>query len=150
MAELSAERTVDIEAPAERCYAIAADLEQAPGWQRSLVSVAVLEREADGRPLVVDTESDASVRTVRSRMRFRYDPPGAIAWTQERGDLKGLEGSWAFADLGDGRTRATYALRVDPGRLLGMLLRGPAEERVKRALVDQTAEGLKTRVEGGA
>jgi uncharacterized membrane protein len=150
VAELSGERTVEIEAPAERCFAIAADLERAPGWQRSLVSVTVAERDAEGRPAVVDTVSRASVRTLRSRMRFRYDPPGAIAWSQERGDLKAVDGSWAFAALGDGRTRATYALRVDPGRLLGMLLRGPAEERVRRALVDQTAEELKARAERGA
>jgi uncharacterized membrane protein len=150
MADLHGERTVEIDAPRERCYAIAADLERAPGWQRSLVSVAVVERDAEGRPLVVDTESDASVRTVRSRMRFRYDPPGGIAWSQDRGELKALDGSWAFADLGGGRTRATYALRVDPGRLLGMLLRGPAEERVRHALVDRTAEELKARAEGSA
>jgi ribosome-associated toxin RatA of RatAB toxin-antitoxin module len=112
------------------------------------VSAAILERDAEGRPVLVDTESDASVRTIRSRLRFRFDPPGAIAWEQERGDVKRLEGSWTFAELEPGRTRATYALRIDPGRLLGMLLRGPAEERVRRALVDATAEGLKARAEG--
>lgn len=149
MAELRGERTVEIEAPAERCFAIAADLERAPGWQRSLVSVTVAERDAEGRSAVVDTVFDASVRTLRSRMRFRYEPPGAIAWAQERGDLHRLEGSWRFADAGDGRTRATYALRVDPGRLLAMLLRGATEERVRRALVDATADGLKARAEGG-
>jgi uncharacterized membrane protein len=148
MAELSAERTVEIDAPRERCHAIAADLEQAPDWQRSLVSVAVVERDAEGRPVVVDTESDASVRTIRSRLRFRFDAPGAIAWEQERGDVKGLQGTWTFAEHGPGRTRATYALRIDPGRVLGLLLRGPAEERVRRALVDATAEGLKARAEG--
>jgi uncharacterized membrane protein len=147
MAELSAERTVEIDAPRERCHAIAADLEQAPGWQRSLVSVAVVERDAEGRPVVVDTVSDAGVRTIRSRLRFRFDPPGAIGWEQERGELRRLEGTWAFAELAPGRTRATYALRIDPGRMLGLLLRGPAEERVRRALVDATADGLKTRAE---
>src|SRR6188472_265935 len=148
MPDLHGERTVEIHAPRERCHAIAADLEHAPSWQRSLVSVAILERDAEGRPVLVDTESDASVRTVRSRLRFRFDPPGAIAWEQERGDVKRLQGSWTFAELEPGRTRATYALRIDPGRLLGMLLRGPAEERVRRALVDATAEGLKARAEG--
>jgi uncharacterized membrane protein len=147
MADLHGEHAVDVEAPPERCYAIAADLEHAPGWQRSLRSVAVLERDGDGRPVLVETESDASVRAVRSRLRFRYDPPGAIAWEQERGDVKRLQGSWTFAELEPGRTRATYALRIDPGRLLGMLLRGPAQERVRRALVDATAEGLKARAE---
>jgi len=149
MGELSGQRTVEIAAARERCHAIAADLEHAPDWQRSLVSVAVLERDATGRPVLVETESDAGVRRVRSVLRFRFDPPGAIAWEQERGDVKGLQGSWTFEAVGPGRTRATYALRVDPGRLLGMLLRGPAEERVRRALVDATADELRIRAERG-
>jgi uncharacterized membrane protein len=147
---LSGEHTVEISAPLERCYAIAADLERAPEWQTSLVSVDVLERDGDGRPTLVETVSDAKVKTVKSRLRFSYAPPQRIDTVQEKGDVKALTGRWTFADLGDGRTRATYALEVDPGRMLGMLLRGPAVDRVRGILVDQAAEELKVRAEAGA
>ena len=50
-------------------------------------------------------------------------------------------------DLGSGRTRATYGLEVDPGRMLGMLLRGPAEGKVRDFLVGGAADGLKERAE---
>jgi len=52
-------------------------------------------------------------------------------------------------DLGDGRTRATYTLDSDPGRVLGMLLRGPVEATVTGMLVNNRPDELKARVEGG-
>lgn len=144
---ITGEHTVEIAAPVERCWEIAADLERAPEWQSSLVSVDVLERDGAGRPALVETVSDAKVKTVRSRLRFSYAPPERVDCTQEKGDVKALSGGWTFADLGGGRTRASYALEVDPGRMLGMLLRGPAVDRVREVLVVKTAEELKARAE---
>src|SRR6478736_2809644 len=143
------ERTVEIDAPLERVFEIAADIEHAPEWQESLKDVEVIERDTDGRATRVDTESDASVRTIRSRMTFAYDPPTSITWAQERGDVKALNGWWQLEDLGEGRTRATYGLDVDPGRMLGLLLRGPVEGKVRDYLVGGAAEGLKGRAEAG-
>ena len=141
------DRSVEIDAPIGRCYEIAADIENAPDWQGSLKDVEVLERDGERRPLVVETESDAKVKTVRARLRFSYDPPTGIRWVQEKGDTKSLTGSWSFEDLGGGRTRATYALEADPGRMLGMLLRGPAEAKVRDFLLGDAAEGLKRQAE---
>ena len=89
------------------------------------------------------------MKTVKATLRFSYEPPTAIRWVQEKGDTKSLIGSWTFEDLGDGRTRATYALEADPGRMLGMLLRGPAEAKVRDFLLGDAAEGLKQRAEAG-
>lgn len=146
---ITGDHTVEVAAPVERCFEIAADLESAPDWQTSLVSVDVLERDGSGRPALVETVSDAKVKTVKSRLRFSYGPPRTIDCVQEKGDVKALRGRWTFADLGDGRTSATYALEVDPGRMLGMLLRGPAVDRVREVLVVQAAEELKQRAERG-
>ena len=148
MGAIKGDRSVEIEAPIERCYEIAADLENATEWQGSLKDVEVLERDGERRPLVVETESDAKVKTVKATLRFSYEPPTAIRWVQEKGDTKSLTGSWTFEDLGDGHTRATYALEADPGRMLGMLLRGPAESKVRDFLLGDAAEGLKQRAEG--
>jgi uncharacterized membrane protein len=148
MANIRGERSVEIDAPLQRCYDIAADLDHAPEWQESLKDVEVLERDGEGRATLVETESDAKVKRVRARLRFRYDPPGRIDWEQERGDVKSLHGWWTFEDLG-GHTRATYGLDADPGRILGMLLRGPVEDTVRDFLLGGAAEGLKTRAEAG-
>ena len=147
MGLITGEKSVEVDAPVEQCFDIAADIEQAPEWQGSLRRVKVLERDGEGRAEVVETESDAKVKTVKARLRFSYEPPHAIRWVQEKGDTKSLVGWWRFEDLGDGRTRATYGLEADPGRMLGMLLRGPAEGKVRDFLVGNAADGLKQKAE---
>ena len=76
----------------------------------------MLERDAEGRPTLVDTVNDAKVKTVKHQLRFTYKSPTEIRWRQEKGDVKSLDGWWTLEDLGGDRTRATYALEVDPGR----------------------------------
>jgi uncharacterized membrane protein len=149
MGLIEGERSVEIDAPIERCFDIAADIEGAPDWQGSLKDVEVLEKDGDGRAEVVETESDAKVKTVKARLRFSYFPPERIEWDQEKGDTKSLKGWWDFEDLGGGRTRATYGLSADPGRMLGMLLRGPVEGKVRDFLLGGAAEGLKQKAEAG-
>ena len=149
MGNISGERSVEVDAPIERCYEIASDIDHAPEWQGSLKDVEVLERDGEKRALLVETESDAKVKTVRSTLRFSYEEPTAIRWVQEKGETKSLTGSWTFEDLGDGRTKATYALDADPGRMLGLLLRGPAEGKVRDFLLGDAADGLKKRAEAG-
>ncbi|HET8820591.1 MAG TPA: SRPBCC family protein [Thermoleophilaceae bacterium] len=147
MGTISGERSVEINAPVERCFEIASDIANAPDWQGSLKDVEVLERDGQKRAAVAETESDATVKTVRSVLRFTYEEPTSIRWVQEKGDTKSLTGSWTFEDLGDGRTRATYALEVDPGRMLGILLRGPVEGKVRDMLLGDAADGLKQKAE---
>ena len=148
MGLITGDRSVEIDAPIDECFAIAADIETAPEWQGSLKKVDVLERDADGRPLVVETISNAKVKDVKSRLRFEYDEPNGMRWTQEKGDTKSVEGWWDFEDLGGGRTRATYGLEVDPGRMLGMLIKGPVVDQVRTFLLGGAAEGLKQYAEG--
>ncbi len=147
MGLITGEQSVEIDAPIGRCYEIAADIEGAPEWQGSLRDVEIIERDAERRAVLVETESDAKVKTVRATLRFSYDEPTRIEWVQEQGETKSLEGSWTFEDLGAGRTRATYALAADPGRMLGLLLRGPAEDKVRDFLLSGAAEGLKEHAE---
>jgi ribosome-associated toxin RatA of RatAB toxin-antitoxin module len=146
---ITGERSVEIEAPIERCFEIAADVAKAPEWQDSLRDAEVLEHDGDRRPALVETESDVKVKTVKALLRFTYDEPTGIRWEQEKGDVKSLHGWWDFEDLGGGRTRATYGLDVDPGRMLGMLLRGPVAGQVRDFLLGGFAEGLKRRAEQG-
>ena len=147
MGLIKGDRSVEIDATIERCFEIAANIEGAPEWQGSLQDVEVLERDSDRRASLVETKSDAKVKSVRALLRFTYEEPTRIEWVQEKGDTKSLKGWWDLEDLGGGRTRATYALEADPGRMLGMLLRGPAESAVRDFLLGGAAEGLKKHAE---
>ncbi len=137
-----------VDAPLAEVWAVVEDTETAPEWQHGMDRMEVLERDAQGRPEVVQTETDASVRTVKSKVRFSYDGPTRLSWEQIKGDLKHVVGSWDLEDLGDGRTRVTYTLDGDPGRMLGMLVRGPVEGQIRKVLVDARPGELKARVEG--
>lgn len=148
MAHMGGSASAEIDASLNEVWEVVADVLTAPEWQGGLVAMSALEHDADGRPTLVETENDIKVRRVKTRVRFRYEPPTQLSWTQEKGDLKSVEGSWTLEDLGDGRTRATYTLDSDPGRVLGMLIRGPVEAGVRAMLVNARPDELKARVEG--
>ena len=149
MGILEATRSVDIDAPLERCYELIADLENTPSWQKSMISLEVLERDSERRPALCEIVSDAKVRHVTSEVRFAHHPPDGMSWEQEKGDMKSVSGSWKLTDLGDGRTHAEYSLRSDPGRMMGLLLRGPVEGKVKEWLTKDVTDGLKQAAESG-
>ncbi len=148
MAHMGGAASAEIDAPIAEVWALVEDVTIAPDWQGGLVAITPLDRDPEGRPTLVESESDVKVRRVKTRVRFRYEPPTRLSWTQEKGDLKSVEGSWTLEDLGGERTRATYALDSDPGRVLGMLLRGPVEAAVVAMLVNARPGELKARVEG--
>lgn len=149
MAALTGSASIEIDAPIDQVWAVCEDVASAPAWQKGLDDMVVFERDAGGRVVLAESVSDAKVRTVRSRVRFSYDEPRRVSWRQESGELKRLEGAWELEDLGVGRTRATYRLDGDPGRVLGMLLRGPVQNRVLQVLVAGRPEELKARVVPG-
>ncbi|MGZ6642924.1 MAG: SRPBCC family protein, partial [Solirubrobacteraceae bacterium] len=84
--------SAEIAAPVEQVWAVVEDVLSAPEWQGGLVAMSALERDGEGRPTLVETENDIKVRHVKTQVRFRYDPPGRLSWTQEKGDLKSVEG----------------------------------------------------------
>jgi len=145
---MGGEASTEIDAPIDDVWAVVEDVATAPDWQSGLDSMEPVERDADGRVLVANSTTDAKVRKVTTRVRFEYDPPHRMTWRQEKGDLKSLVGAWELEDLGDGRTRATYRLDGDPGRALGMLVRGPVEDRLREILVGQRPGELKARMNG--
>jgi hypothetical protein len=149
MGTISGAASADIDAPIAEVYAVCVDHERAAEWQDGLQELRVLERDAQGRGTVGETVNDAKVRHVRSRVRFSYDEPRLVAWEQIDGDPKSVEGAWQLEDLGDGRTRATYRLEVDPGRVLGLLIRGPVEARLRQLMVEGRPGELRQRVTGG-
>ena len=149
MANLTGSSTAEIDAPRDRVWALVQDVESAPEWQGGLKSMHALDRDGEGRAIRCEAATDAKVRTVKSIVRFTYEGPDRLRWTQEKGDLKSVEGSWTLEDLGGDRTRATYALEVDMGRTLGMLVRGPLVDALRHMLVASRAGELKKQIESG-
>ena len=149
MAHLGGSASAEIDAPLEQVWAIVEDVTSAPEWQGGLDRLTALERDGEDRPTLVETENDIKVRQIKTLVRFRYDGPTRLSWTQEKGDMKSVDGAWELEDLGDGRTRATYMLDADPGRMLGLVIRGPVEAATRAIFVNGRPGELKRRAEGG-
>jgi carbon monoxide dehydrogenase subunit G len=150
MGHLGGRASAEIDAPLEAVWAVVEDVLTAPDWQGGLVGITALDHDAEGRATLVETENDIKVRKLKTQVRFSYEAPTRLSWTQVKGDMKSVEGAWILEDLGDGRTRATYELDSDPGRMLGMVIRGPVEAATRALLVNARPGELKQRVESGA
>src|SRR3954451_23609941 len=144
---LEGHSTIEVGASPEDCYALVEQLDRYPEWQSQVRSAEVLERDGEGRPLVVETVSDARVRDIKYRLRYHHDPPGRMSWDYVDGDVKSLTGEYVFEPLDGGGTQETFALRVDPGRHLGLLLRGPLADKVRDYVLNTTLDELKDEVE---
>ncbi len=149
MGHMGGTADAEIDAPLDEVWAVVEDVLIAPDWQGGLEAITALEHDDEGRPTLVESVSDIKVRQVKTQVRFSYEPPTRLSWSQEKGDLKSVEGFWQLEDLGGGRTRATYSLDGDPGRVLGMLIRGPVEAAARAVLVNARPGELKARVEAG-
>ncbi len=149
MGNIIGSSTAEIDAPIDRVWALVEDVEKASEWQGGLKALRALERDDQGRATLCESESDAKVRTVKSTVRFSYHAPTVLTWRQEKGELKSVDGSWKLEDLGGDRTRATYDLEVDLGRMLGMVIRGPLVDLLRGTLVSARAGELKQAVERG-
>jgi carbon monoxide dehydrogenase subunit G len=143
VANLSGSSTAEIDAPLQRVWELVQDVESVPRWQGGMKGMHALEHDAEGHATLCEAETDAKVRTIKSTIRFTYDGPARLSWKQEKGELKSVEGSWQLEDLGEGRTRATYSIETDLGRMLGFVIRGPLVGVLRDMLAGARAGELK-------
>lgn len=148
MAKLSESASTEIEAPVDAVWAIVADVASWPQWQGTLGALDVLEQDGEGRASLCAVVFDAKVTKVKMKLACSYAAPSRMSFERVSGDLSSLAGSWRLEELGDGRTRATYALDVNPGGVLSFLLNAERIGKLRGALVDVRPGELKARAEG--
>jgi len=138
------ESSIDIDAAAEELFAIVTDLETYPEWVSDVQEVKVHDHDADGFPTSSTMTVDASIKVVTYRLDYTYEYPTLVSWTSRPGgDVKHIEGSYTFEELGDGSTTVTYALELDPGfPVPGFMLK-----RAQKHIIGQALKGLKARAE---
>jgi len=150
MASLSGSASAEIDAPIDAVWAIVEDVGGWPAWQDKLGKLDVLERDPGGRASVCRMELDAGITTIKLTLDCSYDPPARMSFERVSGDLKALAGAWRLDDLGEGRTRATYELEVNPGGVLNMVLNDERKAKLRAILIDVRPSELKARAENAA
>ena len=150
MAAMDGQSSAVIDAPIDVVYAIVADLELVPQWQPDVKVSRCLERDADGRAVLVHTELETVIRRTEARLRITYEDLACVSWVMEEGDVPSFKGSWTLTRLSKRRTQVEYAVEIDFGRKLGMLVRGPAGKVLRATQVSSMPDKLKRYVEESA
>jgi uncharacterized membrane protein len=137
-----AERSIEIEAPPQACFDALTDFESYPSWQSAVRSAEVLD---DGGPVRVAFEVDAKVKKVAYVLDYHLEGPELLSWDYVEGDVKAIEGEYRLEATGDGGTRATYELGIDPG----MWVPGKVMSVLRDQVMKGSVEELKQHVEAG-
>jgi len=141
MGASAAEHSEVIAASPEACLDALLDFDSYPDWQSAVKSAEVLE---DGSDPVVEFRVDAKIKTIRYVLRYHPEPPSRLWWEYVDGDVRSVAGEYELEDLGDGTTRATYRLEIDPGRFVP----GPVKKALTDGVMRTSVRELKVRVEG--
>ena len=110
------EQSIIINAPVETVYKAIVDYESYPSFLKEVESIQILKRNGN----VVDVEYTVNlVKRVSYSLRLTGTPNRSVRWELLKASfMKSNDGGWKLEDLGDGRTRATYGLKVRVGRLV--------------------------------
>ena len=123
---------------------VIADFEAYPEWAQGMKKAEVVEDGPHGRAQQVYFELDAS--PIKDAYTLSYDWNGdrAVSWTLVEGRmLRGMDGTYALDQRGDGLTEVTYTLAVEISiPMIGMLKR-----KAEKVIIDTALKGLKKRVE---
>jgi uncharacterized membrane protein len=136
--------TVVIDAPLDRCLAVATDFDSYPQWAHDVKDATVIERDGDGRAALVDFRAAAMGRSAHYQLRYDHsDSPERLSWHLISADLMtACDGSYLFTAREDGRTEVIYHLAIELTFPLPGFVKRRAEVRILN-----TVKELKQRVE---
>lgn len=147
MADVARQEATISATPAE-LWEVLVDFEQYPTWARDLKQVEVLERDAEGRGLVVRFRAGAFGRSTTYTLRYDYaEAPRALRWQLVEGDItRKLDGAYLLEEVpGEpGRTKVTYDLEV----ALVVPLPSFVKSRAEHKIVHTALRELQAHVEG--
>ena len=143
MAETATE-IISIDAPLERVWQIAVDLESYPMWAHDIKDVNIRATDDEGRPLEVEFRASALGRSTHYTLKYDYtNAPNEMGWTMLSGDIqRSIDGVWRFESDGESRTTVRYDLEID----LAVPLPGFVKRRAEVRILNTVRE-LKVRAE---
>jgi uncharacterized membrane protein len=137
---------LEIDAPAERLYDVAADVAAYPEWATGVKEVEVLGLDDEGRVDRARFVLEGFVKEIEYVLKYMHDRPNVLSWVAEdSSDLKMLEGSYQFGPTEDGATEVVYTLSVEPNFIIPGFIKRQAEKQI----VTTALRGLRKRVAQG-
>jgi ribosome-associated toxin RatA of RatAB toxin-antitoxin module len=143
-----------VEASPDDVMDFIADFEAYPKWNDEIKEAEILETDDDGWGTKVRYVVDAKLLSTSYVLGYTYhDTPGEsggdgyrMEWHLVEGDqVRKVDGVYVLVDQGDGTTKVTYDLEVEPSFSVPKVMRRKAAQRI----VHNALEGVKKHVEGG-
>jgi ribosome-associated toxin RatA of RatAB toxin-antitoxin module len=131
------EATIDAD-PAE-LWSVLVDFERYPAWARDLKAAEVLERDEQGRGVLVHFRAAAMGRSTNYVLRYDYaDAPTRLPWRLESGDImRKLDGEYRLEPAAGGGTRVSYELDVELVVPLPGFVKRRAEHKLTHTALDE-------------
>lgn len=141
---MATEVSIEIDAPIEALWADLANLDSHIEWMADAVSLTYRTDQKVGAGTVIEVLTKVGpLKTIDVLTFTAWEPPHTMIATHS-GVVKG-EGLFTLTDLGGGRTRFTWAEKLDmPWYFGGRLLR-PISEPVLRRIWRKNLQRLATR-----
>ncbi|MGB8361114.1 MAG: SRPBCC family protein [Acidimicrobiia bacterium] len=137
---------LEIDAPPEVLYDVAADVASYPEWASGVKEVEVLGLDDQGRVDRARFVLEGFVKEIEYVLKYTHDRPKVLSWVaEESSDLKMLEGSYQFSPTDNGSTEVVYALTVDTKFTIPGFIKRQAEKQI----VNTALRGLRRRVGKG-
>lgn len=140
----TASMTITVDAPLEKCWAIATDFEKYPDWAKDVKSAIVVARDDQGRATEVEFRTSALGRSTHYTLAYDYSAaPHRLAWRMLKGDImRAVDGAYMFAPESSGGVVVTYNLSIE----LIVPLPGFVKRRAEVRILN-TVKELKVRAE---
>jgi hypothetical protein len=140
----NARQDIEVAADLDTVLATIRDVGSQPEWIPTIKEAVVGEADSAGLPRTARFAASTAVGIDRYTLAYQHSPEG-MSWSMVEGRLQtGQEGRYTLERLGAGRTRVTYDLTIHHNLPLPGFLRS----RVIKGLVDETLQGLRSRLEG--
>jgi len=111
-----ATRSIVINAPVDKCYAVICDVERYPEFLPEVKEIRTSNKKGNE----FDAHYKAEVvKLIKYTVRIKMDPPNKLSWTYVDGEfMKDNKGGWVLEDQGNGTTKATYSIEISVGPLV--------------------------------
>lgn len=137
------EGSIVVAAGVDEVMDVIADFDAYPEWQDEVREVEILASDDDGWGTRVRFVVEAKVIKATLVLDYTYTER-TMSWVLVEGvGVRRNDGSYVCTDLGDGTTRVTYSLEVDPAVPVPGVIKRQAAKRI----VHGALEGMKRRVE---
>jgi hypothetical protein len=137
-----------VDASPARTWDVLTNFADYPVWAHDLKSVSVLERDSEGRGVLVAFRAAAMGRSTSYTLRYDYgQAPKVLAWVLEESDVtRKLDGSYELVPV-DGepdQTSVVYKLIVDLVVPLPGFVKRRAEGRIIHTALRELRDYLET------